>query len=65
MNWPEVTLVLGVLAAATTAFVFNRRALDAKRLELLEVRLNAVETKLTGSGLSAPRPLPAPMRIGR
>jgi hypothetical protein len=65
LNWPEVVLALGVLAAGTVGFVFFIRRLDAKRLELLEARLNTVELKLQGSGLSAPRPLPAPMRVGK
>lgn len=64
MSWPEVILALGVLAAVTVGYVFRLRALDSSRLELLEVRLNTVESKLNGSGLSAPRAMPAPMRVG-
>lgn len=64
MSWPEVVLALGVLGAVTVGYVFRLRALDSNRLELLEVRINAVEMKLQGSGLSAPRPLPGPMRVG-
>jgi hypothetical protein len=64
MSWPEVVLALGVLGAVTVGYVFRLRALDSHRLELLESRLNTVELKLQGSGLSAPRPVPAPMRVG-
>lgn len=64
MSWPDVILALGVLAAVTVGYVFRLRALDSNRLELLEARVNTVESKLQGSGLSAPRPLPAPMRVG-
>lgn len=65
MNWPDVVLALGLLGAATTAYVFRVRALDAKRLDFIESRVRDCETKLSGSGLSAARPLPAPMRVGK
>jgi hypothetical protein len=65
MSWPEVVLALGVLGALTTAYAFRVRALDAKRLDFLESRLRDCEAKLSGSGLTAPRPIPVAMRGGR